>query len=90
MTDSNLVVAADGTVRDKDGNIIAGITGSSLPPGYGDDGEIDLQDLLEANLPEFYNIIIGGASEDGVAKSKVVPISPLAQQALDALSEESK
>jgi len=65
---SDLVVAEDGTVRTKDGMILAGVsagtTGSVLAAADGPDdsgGSVDL--------------IIGGASEDGVAKVTTLPIS---------------
>jgi len=64
---SDLVVAEDGTVRTKDGSILAGVsagtTGSVLAAADGpeDSGSVDL--------------IIGGASEDGVAKVTNLPIA---------------
>lgn len=62
----DLVIAADGTVRTKDGTILAGVsagtTGSVLAEAETDDpGSVDL--------------IIGGASEDGVAKVTDLPIT---------------
>jgi len=62
----DLVVAEDGTVRTKDGKILAGVsagtTGSVLAEASAEDaGSVDL--------------IIGGASEDGVAKVTDLPIT---------------
>ena len=62
-----LVVDASGTVRTKDGAVLAGVnagtTGSVLAQAAddGDTGSVDL--------------IIGGASEDGVAKITDLPIT---------------
>jgi hypothetical protein len=62
----DLVVAADGTVRTKNGQVLAGVTagttGSVLAAETTDDGgSVDL--------------IIGGSSEDGVAKVTDLPIT---------------
>jgi len=63
----DLVVAADGTVRDKNGTVLAGVsagtTGRVLAGAETDEdaGSVDL--------------IIGGASEDGVAKVTDLPIT---------------
>jgi len=75
MTDANLIVDADGTVRDKDGNLIAGISGSSAPSG----GEPAVGEVFKmGGLPgNYYRLIIGGASEDGVPKSQVVPVEEI-------------
>ena len=73
LTDSNLTVAADGTVRDSKGNIIAGISGSgSLPAVAG----ADIQSLLD-RFSNFVSLIVGGASKDGVAKTGILPVQPL-------------
>ncbi len=63
---ADLVIAEDGTVRTKDGTVLAGVsagtTGSVLVEAQEDDaGSVDL--------------IIGGASEDGVAKVTNLPIT---------------
>lgn len=76
MTDANLTVDADGTVRDKDGNIIEGISGSSVKPSEATGFEMP-------KMPgNFYRLIIGGSSENGVPKSQVLPVEEI-QQAID-------
>ncbi len=74
LTDANLAVAADGTVRDSSGNLVAGISGSDLPP------EIAVTDVSPflARLSNFVSLIVGGASKDGVAKTSILPVQPLA------------
>ena len=83
MTDSNLTVAADGTVRDSNGNIVEGITGSLL--GAGSD-ESAFEDALNALANKRINLIIGGSSKDGKAKTvplNVEPVESLIQGAPD-------
>jgi pilus assembly protein CpaB len=75
MTDCDLTVADDGTVRDKNGNVIAGITGSSYPPEYDESG---FEDALNALLNQRINLIIGGSSKDGKAKNVDLPVEPVA------------
>jgi len=63
----DLVIGEDGTVRTKDGKILAGV-------GVGTTGSV----LAEAETdddPGSVELIIGGASEDGVAKVTDLPIT---------------
>jgi pilus assembly protein CpaB len=76
LTDANLTVAADGTVRDSSGNLVAGVSGSDLPPEV---TAPDVQPFL-ARLSNFVSLIVGGASKDGVAKTSLLPVEPLAGQ----------
>lgn len=73
LKDANLTVAADGTVRDSKGNIIAGVSGADFISAEAETGAF--------RLPGFVSLIVGGASKDGVAKTNVLPILPLAQEA---------
>ncbi|MBI4005105.1 MAG: Flp pilus assembly protein CpaB [Gammaproteobacteria bacterium] len=75
LKDANLTVAADGTVRDSSGNIVAGVSGSTLPPIIG-----EAEELIEAALPSYISLIIGGASKDGIAKSSPLLVQPLQQK----------
>jgi len=74
LRDANLTVAADGTVIDSDGNVISGVSGSALPANFGDGG-IDTPDL---KIPGIIALTVGGASEEGVAKTSVLPVEPVA------------
>jgi len=71
LRDANLTVAADGTVTDSEGNVIAGVSGSGLPANFGD---IDTPDL---KIPGIIALTVGGASEEGVAKTSVLPVEPV-------------
>jgi len=62
----DLVIGEDGTVRTKDGKILAGV-------GVGTTGSV-LADV-ESDDPGSVELIIGGASEDGVAKVTDLPIT---------------
>lgn len=66
----DLVVSADGTVRTKDGKVLAGV-------GVGTTGRVlaDAAADAEFNDPGSVDLIIGGASEDGVAKVTDLPIT---------------
>ncbi len=74
MTDANLIVDADGTVRDSNGNVIAGISGSSLPPDFGTEG---IDPSILPGVPSFVALIIGGASEEGVALTNTMVVQPV-------------
>lgn len=74
LRDANLTVAADGTVTDSNGNVIAGVSGSGLPANFGDVG-LDEPDL---KIPGIIALTVGGASEEGVAKTSVLPVEPVA------------
>ena len=74
LKDPNLTVAADGTVRDSKGNIISGVSGSDFIAA-----ETEETGAVQ-NLPNFISLIIGGASKDGVAKTNVLLVQPLAQE----------
>ncbi|MFT4564839.1 MAG: hypothetical protein ACI9BW_004609, partial [Gammaproteobacteria bacterium] len=63
----DLVIAADGTVRTKDGTILAGVNAGTA-------GSI-LADAETDNDSGSVDLIIGGASEDGVAKVTDLPIT---------------
>jgi Flp pilus assembly protein CpaB len=80
LRDANLTVAADGTVRDSSGNIITGVSGSGLAPGTGE---------LELKIPGIIALTVGGASEEGVAKTSVLPVEPVSGggSPLDILKE---
>jgi pilus assembly protein CpaB len=69
LRDANLTVAADGTVRDSSGNIITGVSGSGAPPSLG---------VPDLTIPGVIALTTGGASEDGVASTGVLPIEPVA------------
>ena len=79
MTDSNLTVDADGTVRDSSGNVVAGITGSSIAPRIDDASALEkqLMDFLSKTKP--IKLILGGDSKDGKAKSVNLPIDTVLQ-----------
>jgi Flp pilus assembly protein CpaB len=77
ITDCNLSVDADGTVRDKNGKIVEGITGSNLPPDY---SISDFEDAINALANKRINLIIGGSSKDG--KAKTVPLTVESVEAL--------
>jgi len=77
LKDANLIIAEDGTVRDSSGNIIAGVSGSSLPPGY---GEAEEDQFIKTGLPKIITLILGGASQDGVAKTNVLVAQPVATE----------
>ena len=77
LRDANLTVAADGTVRDSNGNIITGVSGSGAPPSPG---------VPDLRIPGIIALTTGGASEDGVASTGVLPVEPVAGGSiLDAL-----
>jgi pilus assembly protein CpaB len=78
MKDANLTIAADGTVRDNSGNVIAGVSGSSLPPGF-DVPEADEQ-FIQTGLPKIITLILGGSSQDGVAKTSMLIAQPVASE----------
>ena len=78
LKDPNLTIAADGTVTDSSGNVIAGISGSSLPPGF-DVPEADEQ-FIQTGLPKIITLILGGASQDGVAKTSMLIAQPVASE----------
>ncbi|MCZ6772434.1 MAG: hypothetical protein O7G83_10715, partial [Proteobacteria bacterium] len=63
----DLIVAADGTVRTKDGTILAGVSAGTT-------GSV-LADALGIEDSGAVGLIIGGASEDGVAKVTILPIT---------------
>jgi len=63
----DLIVAADGTVRTKDGTILAGVNAGTT-------GGV-IADALGIEDSGAVGLIIGGASEDGVAKVTILPIT---------------
>jgi len=69
LRDANLTVAADGTVTDSSGNVITGVSGSGLAPGT---------DESSLKIPGIIALTVGGASEEGVAKTSVLPVEPVA------------
>ena len=75
LKDSNLTVAADGTVRDSKGNIISGVSGAEYVAATETE-----ETGVAPGLPNFISLIIGGASKDGVAKTNVLLVQPLAQE----------
>jgi pilus assembly protein CpaB len=74
LRDANLTVAADGTVTDSNGNVIAGVSGSGLPANFGDVGT----DTPDLKIPGIIALTVGGASEEGVAKTSILPVEPVA------------
>jgi hypothetical protein len=76
LTDPNLTVAADGTVTDSSGRVIAGVTGSNLPPSFAQPGGAGAAALRRA----FIALTIGGSSKDGVPLTTVLPVQPVAQE----------
>ncbi|MEM6998600.1 MAG: Flp pilus assembly protein CpaB, partial [Pseudomonadota bacterium] len=88
MRDSNLTVAADGTVRDSNGNIVDGISGSSIIQDFDDSS---FEDALENLANKRVNLIIGGASKDGKAKTVPLtaePVEALLQQGASDIDED--
>jgi len=69
LRDANLTVAADGTVTDSSGNIITGVSGSGLAPGT---------DEPDLRIPGVIALTVGGSSEEGVAKTSILPVEPVA------------
>ena len=69
LRDANLTIAADGTVTDSSGNVITGVSGSGLAPGTDEPG---------LRIPGIIALTVGGASEEGVAKTSVLPVEPVA------------
>jgi high-affinity K+ transport system ATPase subunit B len=65
LRDANLIVAADGTVRDSSGNIITGVSGGTPP-------------TPDLKIPGIIALTTGGASEEGVAKTSILPVEPVA------------
>ena len=74
LRDANLTVAADGTVTDSNGNVIAGVSGSGLPANFGDEGDPE----PDLKIPGIIALTVGGASEEGVAKTSILPVEPVA------------
>jgi pilus assembly protein CpaB len=68
LRDANLTIAADGTVTDSSGNVITGASGSGLAPGTDEPG---------LKIPGIIALTVGGASEEGVAKTSVLPVEPV-------------
>lgn len=62
----DLVVAADGTVRTRNGQLLAGVTAATTGSVLAEEGTDDAGSV---------DLIIGGASEDGVAKVTDLPIT---------------
>ncbi len=69
LRDANLTIAADGTVTDSSGNVITGVSGSGLAPGTDEPG---------LKIPGIIALTVGGASEEGVAKTSILPVEPVA------------
>ena len=91
LTDPNLTVAADGTVRDSSGQVIAGVTGSSLPPQFVAAAEAAAAEAFisadggapadaEAVRRLFIALTIGGSSKDGVPTTTLMPVQPVGQE----------
>lgn len=77
LKDPNLTVAADGTVTDSQGNVIAGVTGSSLPPNYGQAPPAGPEITLP-EVPTYVALVLGGKSKDGVALTSTLKVEPVA------------
>ena len=76
MTDSNLTVSSDGTVRDSSGNIVQGVTSEPL----GADDQEQLLDFVKSKKAFSIKLILGSESEDGKAKTVDLPVQTLIQQ----------
>ena len=77
LKDSNLTVAADGTVTDSSGKVLAGVTGSSLPPNYGQAAPPQPEITLP-EIPTYVALVLGGKSKDGVALTNTMKVEPVA------------
>jgi len=78
ITDCNLTVSSDGTVRDSSGNIVSGVT--SEPLGTDDFSSEQLLDYVKENKVFSIKLILGGESEDGKAKTVDLPVETLLQK----------
>ena len=74
MTDANLIVDADGTVRDSKGNVIAGVSGSNLPPDFGAE---EITPGISPAVPTYVALVIGGQSKEGVALTSTMKVQPV-------------
>jgi pilus assembly protein CpaB len=78
ITDCNLTVSSDGTVRDSSGNIVSEVT--SEPLGTDDFSSEQLLDYVKENKVFSIKLILGGESEDGKAKTVDLPVETLLQK----------